>query len=98
MDLANFHTYTHCEKCGAIAEVNTSLVYTSIQPIYTYTPPKYRYTCPKCGHVGYTADYKLVTTNSDFSWSDEKVNKETADNKLDKVIELLTDIKKLLEE
>ena len=89
MDLEK-HTYTHCEKCGARAEVDTSLVYTSI-------PPKYRYTCPKCGHAGYVADYQLVTTNNDFSGSDEKVDKETTNNKLDKVIELLTDIKKLLE-
>lgn len=91
MNLENLLAYTHCEKCGALAEVDTSLVYTSI-------PPKYRYTCPKCGNIGYVTDYKLLTPCiDDFSEPDEKVGKEAADNKLDKVIELLTDIKKLLE-
>lgn len=86
MDLINSHTYTYCEKCGALAEVDTSL------------PALYRYTCPKCGSVGYVVAYKTVTTiNNDFSELDEKVDKETTDNKLDKVIELLTDIKELLE-
>lgn len=88
MDLINSHTYTHCEKCGAIAEVDTSVVYTSILP-------KYRYTCPKCRNVGYVAAYKPVTT--EIGELDKKVDKETTDNKLDKVIALLTDIKKLLE-
>lgn len=85
MDLEK-HTYIHCGECGALAEVDTSLVYTSILP-------KYRYTCPKCGNVGYVAADKLVTVGE----LDKKVDKETTDNKLDKVIELLTDIKKLLE-
>ena len=86
MDLKNSHTYTHCKLCGARAEVDTSLVYTSI-------PPQYRYTCPKCGSVGYVATDKLVAVGE----LDEKVDKETTDNKLDKVIDLLTDIKKLLD-
>ena len=91
MDLINSHTYTyynytHCEKCGALAEVDTSLVYASI-------PAQYRYTCPKCGSVGYVTVDKIITVGE----LDEKVDKETTDNKLDKVIELLTDIKKLLE-
>lgn len=86
MDLKNSHTYTYCEKCGALAEVDASLVYTSI-------PPKYRYTCPKCGSVGYVIVDKLVTVGE----LDEKVDKETTDNKLDKIVVLLTDIKKLLE-
>ena len=86
MNLENSHTYTYCKLCGALAEVDTSLVYTSILP-------QYRYTCPKCGSVGYAAADKLVTVGE----LDEKVDKETTDNKLDKVIELLADIKKLLE-
>lgn len=86
MDLKNSHTYTYCGKCGVIAEVDTSLVYTSI-------PPKYRYTCPKCGSVGYVTADKLITLGE----LDEKMDKETTDNKLDKIIDLLTDIKKLLE-
>ena len=88
MDLKNLHTYTYCEECGALAEVDTSLVYTPI-------PAKYRYTCPKCGNVGYITAGKLITT--EIGELDEKVDKETTDNKLDKVIALLTDIKKLLE-
>ena len=86
MDLENLHTYTNCEKCGELAEVDTSLVCTSI-------PPQYRYTCPKCGSVGLVTADKLVTVGE----LDKKVDKETTDNKLDKVIALLTDIKKLLE-
>ena len=86
MDLANLHTYTNCEKCGELAEVDTSLVCTSI-------PARYRYTCPKCGSVGYVTADKLITLGE----LDEKMDKETTDNKLDKIIDLLTDIKKLLE-
>ena len=81
------HTYTHCEKCGARAEVDAS--------VYTSIPSKYQYTCPKCGSVGYATADKLITTY--ISELDEKVDKETINNKLDKVIELLADIKKLLE-
>lgn len=87
MDLEK-HTYANCAECGTLAEVDASLVCTSI-------PPKYRYTCPKCGNVGHVTADELITTY--IGELDKKVDKETTDDKLDKVIELLTDIKKLLE-
>ena len=40
-------TYHRCGYCGyEKAEVDTSMILTSL-------PPKYSYKCPKCGKVGY---------------------------------------------
>lgn len=45
--LSSVKTYHKCGYCGyEKAEVDTSMVLTSL-------PPKYSYKCPKCGKVGY---------------------------------------------
>ena len=54
----NYRCYVICEKCGAKAEVDDLLVYTSI-------PPQYQYKCPKCGEVGYVTGDKLIYENLD---------------------------------
>ena len=38
--------YCDCKKCGGLAVVDDSIVYTSI-------PPKYSYRCPSCDYKGY---------------------------------------------
>lgn len=42
-----FKNYCKCQKCGAEAEVDTTIVFTSV-------PPCYKYVCKECGYVGYT--------------------------------------------
>lgn len=43
-----------CPKCGAIANVNTSMILTS-------NPPCYEWTCPNCGEKGYTKQGDIIT-------------------------------------
>lgn len=43
-----------CPKCGAIVNVNTSMILTS-------NPPCYEWTCPNCGEKGYTKQGDIIT-------------------------------------
>ena len=43
-----------CPKCGAIVNVNTSMILTS-------NPPCYEWKCPKCGETGYTKSTDTIT-------------------------------------
>lgn len=43
-----------CSKCGAIVNVNTSMILTS-------NPPCYEWTCPNCGEKGYTKQGYIIT-------------------------------------
>lgn len=43
-----------CPKCGAIVNVNTSMILTS-------NPPCYEWTCPNCGEKGYTKQGDTIT-------------------------------------
>lgn len=43
-----------CPKCGAIVNVNTSMILTS-------NPPCYEWTCPKCGEKGCTKQGDIIT-------------------------------------
>lgn len=42
----NLKTFCHCQKCGNLVPVDTSIVLTSC-------PPQYSYYCPHCKQVGY---------------------------------------------
>lgn len=44
----SFDTFYKCEKCGADAKVDTTMILTS-------NPPKYKYECSHCGYIGYTS-------------------------------------------
>ena len=43
-----------CPKCGAIVNVNTSMILTS-------NPPCYEWKCPNCGETGYTKSTDTIT-------------------------------------
>ena len=43
-----------CPKCGAIVNVNTSMILTS-------NPPCYKWTCPNCGEKGCTKQGDIIT-------------------------------------
>lgn len=47
--------YCKCERCGAEAKVDTSMILTS-------NPPKYKYECSSCNYPGYTQASTLYNT------------------------------------